>query len=176
MLNGQSLCVGMLGRQRALAGDRAEGVVLLERATGLAEQRRELYTLCRSELARRGASRGRDLERARRCGQASLEMARAQPQRGVEAWAWRLLGEIGAPPASPDVAGAEAAFREALARAAELGMRPLVAHCHLGLSGLYGRVKDRARAAEHLTVAAGLYRELDMPFWLERTGRAGRVE
>ena len=43
-------------------------------------------------------------------------------------------------------------YREALALAGELGMRPLVAHCHLGLGKLYRRTGDRGegpRAPDH---------------------------
>ena len=47
-------------------------------------------------------------------------------------------------------------------------MRPLVAHCHLGLGKLYRRTGDRAKAKEHLTTAATMYREMDMSFWLEK--------
>jgi hypothetical protein len=54
-------------------------------------------------------------------------------------------------------------------RRAELGMRPLVAHCHLGLGTLYRRTRDRAKAEEHLSTAATLYREMGMNFWLEQT-------
>ena len=69
-------------------------------------------------------------------------MARAQPQRGTEAWAWRLLGEIAAQTDPPGVQEAETAYQEALTRASDLGMRPLVAHCHLGLGKLYRRTGD----------------------------------
>jgi uncharacterized protein HemY len=54
--------------------------------------------------------------------------------------------------------------------ASELGMRPLVAHCHLGLGKLYRRTGDHAKAREHLTTAATMYREMGMTFWLEKTG------
>jgi hypothetical protein len=47
-------------------------------------------------------------------------------------------------------------------------MRPLVAHCHLGLGKLYRRTGDRARATEHLATATAMYREMDMRFWLEK--------
>jgi hypothetical protein len=47
-------------------------------------------------------------------------------------------------------------------------MRPLVAHCHLGLGKLYGRTGDRQQAHEHLTTATTMYREMDMRFWLEQ--------
>ena len=47
-------------------------------------------------------------------------------------------------------------------------MRPLVAHCHLGLGKLYRRTGKREQAREHLTTATTMYREMDMPFWLEQ--------
>ena len=47
-------------------------------------------------------------------------------------------------------------------------MRPLVAHCHLGLGKLYRRTGKREQAHEHLTTATTMYREMDMRFWLEK--------
>jgi hypothetical protein len=47
-------------------------------------------------------------------------------------------------------------------------MRPLVAHCHLGLGKLYRRTGKREHAQEHLTTATTMYREMDMRFWLEK--------
>lgn len=61
-------------------------------------------------------------------------------------------------------------LRQALgrARAGHVGMRPLVAHCHLGLGKLYRRLSKREEAQEHLTTALGMYREMDMRLWLEQ--------
>jgi hypothetical protein len=56
-----------------------------------------------------------------------------------------------------------------LALASELGMRPSVAHCYLGLGQLYRRAGDQVKAKEHLTTAATMYREMDMGFWLAKT-------
>jgi hypothetical protein len=47
-------------------------------------------------------------------------------------------------------------------------MRPLAAHCHLGLGKLYRRTRKREQAHEHLTTATTMYREMDMRFWLEK--------
>jgi hypothetical protein len=52
--------------------------------------------------------------------------------------------------------------------AEELGMRPLLAHCHLGLGKLTQRTGKREQAREHLTTAIRMYREMEMPFWLEK--------
>jgi hypothetical protein len=52
--------------------------------------------------------------------------------------------------------------------ARELGMRPLVAHCHLGVGKLHGRTDKREQAKEHLATATTMYREMGMTYWLEK--------
>jgi hypothetical protein len=47
-------------------------------------------------------------------------------------------------------------------------VRPLVAHCHLGLGTLYRRRGQRAQATEHFTVAAAMYRDMGMRLRLEQ--------
>jgi len=97
----------------------------------------------------------------------ALALAREHGQRGQEAWALRLLGEIAAH-RDADAGTAERRYREAATLAGELDMRPLVAHCHLGLGRLYRRASTPERAREHIAAAMAQYRELDMRFWLER--------
>ena len=60
-------------------------------------------------------------------------------------------------------------------------MRPLVAHCHLGLGKLYRRPDKREHAREHLATATRMYRDMGMTYWLEKaeerlpwTGEAGQ--
>ena len=67
-----------------------------------------------------------------------------------------------------DTETGEAHYCKALALAEPRGMRPLVAHCHLGLGKLYRRTGKREQAQEHLTTATTMYREMDMRFWLEQ--------
>jgi hypothetical protein len=47
-------------------------------------------------------------------------------------------------------------------------MRPLVAHCHLGLGKLYRRIGETEHARENLTAATLMYREMEMEFWLDQ--------
>ena len=47
-------------------------------------------------------------------------------------------------------------------------MRPLVAHCHLGLAKLYRRTGKRGESDEHFATATSMYREMGMTYWLER--------
>src|SRR3989304_6192729 len=92
-------------------------------------------------------------------------------ERGYEAWALRLLGEIASHRDPPEVEKAEDHYHQALALAAELGMRPLVAQIHLELGGLYRRTGERAKAREHLTIASGLFREMGRRVWVGRRRR-----
>ena len=72
----------------------------------------------------------------------------------------------------PERDQAEAHYRQALALAEELGMRPLQAHCHLSLGTLYATIGRRAEARAELDTAITLYRAMDMTFWLPQTEAA----
>ena len=101
----------------------------------------------------------------------ALTLAHEGNQRGHEARALRLLGEVTARRDPPE--HADGHYRAALALAEALGMRPLVAHCHVGLGNVFRRTGKREQAQEHLTTATTMYREMDMTYWLEQAG-AGR--
>ncbi|HSF03131.1 MAG TPA: tetratricopeptide repeat protein, partial [Solirubrobacterales bacterium] len=162
------ITAGHLGYAYALSGRLGEGQALLEEAladpatTGTTNHPLLLAYLGEAHLL--AGRRDDALAVARR----ALDLAHRQKERGNEAWVLRLLGEIAAQADPPEVESADAHYGQALARGDELGMRPLAAHCHLGLGKLYRRIGDRARAEEHLTLAATMYREMDMRFWLER--------
>jgi tetratricopeptide (TPR) repeat protein len=98
----------------------------------------------------------------------ALAFARDLKARGNEAYALWLLGEIHTHQASLEVEAAEGAYRQALAVAEELGMRPLLAHCHLGLGTLYTKVGRRAPARAALSTAIELFQAMEMTFWLPR--------
>jgi class 3 adenylate cyclase/tetratricopeptide (TPR) repeat protein len=101
-------------------------------------------------------------------GTHSLDLARRHGQRGHEVYAHRLLGEVHARCDPPEVTPAAEHYRSALELADSLGMRPLVAHCHLGLGKLCLRTGKAKQSREHLTTATTMYREMDMRFWLEK--------
>jgi tetratricopeptide (TPR) repeat protein len=98
----------------------------------------------------------------------AIELAQERSERGTEAWALRLVGEVTGQARSHDSETAEDHYRRALALATELGMRPLVAHCQLGLGKLYGRTGKREQAQKCLTTAVAMYREMDIPYWQEQ--------
>jgi tetratricopeptide (TPR) repeat protein len=104
---------------------------------------------------------------AQRAADTALRLAQDTGERGTEAATFRVLGAIAAAGAA-DPGIAATSYQQGLALASDLGMRPLVAHCHLGLGELYRRTGDRVKSQEHLTTAATMYREMGMSFWLEK--------
>jgi len=108
------------------------------------------------------------LDEASTVGNRSLTLARDRSQRGDEAVALRVLGDIVTHSDQSEAASGEAHYRNALELAEPRGMRPLVAHCHLGLGKLYHRTDQREQAREHVSTATTMYREMGMTYWLEK--------
>jgi tetratricopeptide (TPR) repeat protein len=119
----------------------------------------------------------RRVDDARRFGAAALEFAMRYAVPGVEASARRLLGELALSEAtSCPLDGAERELRRALAIATDLELRPLTAHCRVGLARVAQRHGKDGDAGDHLQAALAMYREMTMPFWAglaENLGAAG---
>jgi len=153
----------------ALANRAAEAIPLLRKVADQSASMRLVsdHLLGAIPLAEVWLDTGR-IEDAAQLGRQALDLARKHKQRGHEAYSLRLLGEVAARREPPDVGEAEAHYRGAIGLAGELGMRPLAAHSHLGIGKLYRRTGERAAAQEHLATAAGMYRDMEMPFWLKQ--------
>ncbi|HET8576635.1 MAG TPA: adenylate/guanylate cyclase domain-containing protein [Methylomirabilota bacterium] len=162
---------GALGAAYHGIGRRAEGVALMEDAArGLAERTVRLVAGWPGRVGALGAAYLLDsrLVDATRIAQDGLAAARQRGERGVEGHAVRLLGDIAAHPERFEVDAAEAHYRQALALAEELGLRPLMAHCHLGLGALHRRTGKREQAREHTMTARTMFGEMDMLYWREQ--------
>jgi class 3 adenylate cyclase/tetratricopeptide (TPR) repeat protein len=162
-----------LGAAYTLAGRIADAVWLLTQALEqtIATERVTDQTLCSLPLGEAQLLAGR-LEEAHALAERALALAREYQERGNQAYALHLLGEIAAqrePPAS-DQAGDY--YHQAFTLADELGMRPLQAHCHLGLGTLYARIDRREQARAELSTAIALYRDIGMTFWLPQAEAA----
>jgi tetratricopeptide (TPR) repeat protein len=95
-----------------------------------------------------------------------FEYACSHHERRRQAWALRLLGEITVGYNLQAFELAESYYQQALTLAQDLGMRPLQAHTHSGLGTLYAQTEQPAKAYAALSTAKGLYRDMDMTFWL----------
>jgi class 3 adenylate cyclase/tetratricopeptide (TPR) repeat protein len=162
-----------LGYAYALSGRVAEALPLLEQA----EQRDAALGTIGGQSLRVGyvseayLLAGRMEEAVQLAGRA-LNLSRDHKERGYQAWALQLLGEIASHLDPPAVESAAAHYRQALALAEELRMRPLQAHCHRSLGTLYAKIGRYAEAHTALSTAIALYRAMDMTFWLPQAEAA----
>jgi tetratricopeptide (TPR) repeat protein len=159
----------LLGSAYAHSGRPAEAIPLIERAVDTASALRVgvLQSLLAEALGEAYLISGRAADAAESARRA-LELSRAHEERGFEARSLRLLGEIELSHETPDLAIAEDYYVRAMALGVDLGMRPLVAHCNLGLGKLCRLAEKRQRAQKHLNTATGMYRDMEMRYWLER--------
>jgi tetratricopeptide (TPR) repeat protein len=112
------------------------------------------------------------LKEAHVLAERALALAHTHQERGHEAYALHLLGDIAARREPPGHERAEAHYRQALALAEELGMRPLQAHCHRGLGTLYAMTGQREQARAESSLAIELYKAMEMTFWLPQAEAA----
>jgi tetratricopeptide (TPR) repeat protein len=117
------------------------------------------------------------LEETHALAEGALALARERQERGHQAYALRLLGDIAVQREPAERDQAEAHYRQALALASELGMRPLQAHCQRSLGTLYATTGRHEQARAELASAIELYKAMEMTFWLPETEVAlARVE
>jgi class 3 adenylate cyclase/tetratricopeptide (TPR) repeat protein len=162
-----------LGVVYTLSGRVADAMPLLAQATEqtTVSESRSLHALCRLPLGEVQVLTGH-LEAMHTLAEHELVLAREHRRRGDQAYALRLLGDIAARCEPPESTSAEPHYRQALALAEELGMRPLQAHCHLDLGTLYALTGRPELARAALTTAIAMYRNMDMTFWLPQAEAA----
>jgi tetratricopeptide (TPR) repeat protein len=162
-----------LGLAYTLCGRLGEALPLLEQAV---EQNAASGSLRHHALWIVGLSTGYlhagRLAAAGTLASRALELSRTHRERGNEAYALHLCGEIAACGGRREAPQAIACYRQAHALAQQLGMGPLQAHCHLGLGLLYTTTGQREQAYAELSTASAMYRAMDMPFWQSRAEAA----
>jgi class 3 adenylate cyclase/tetratricopeptide (TPR) repeat protein len=106
---------------------------------------------------------GRRSNDAATAAKRSLEFAQNHHERGHEAYALRLLGEVYG---LDDPATAEQYYRSSLLITEALSMRPLEAQCHWGLARIFRRMNDRDRLEYHFAAAKGLLQKMELARYL----------
>jgi tetratricopeptide (TPR) repeat protein len=155
-----------LGYAYARLGDPARALPLLKEAVDRQASRYH-QSLLRVWLGEGYLLTGQTA-RATELSEQALALARDRKERGFQGYALVVLAEIASHPDCPDAERAEHRYHEALALGEELGMRPLTAHCRLGLGTLYRRTDKHEQARDHLTTATSMYRDMGMTYWLEK--------
>jgi class 3 adenylate cyclase/tetratricopeptide (TPR) repeat protein len=151
----------------AAGGRSSEAGALIERTLhDAAPGRLQRYGMVLVLAAQASLLRGEDDAQVDGLLRRALDWARAHGERGHEAMTLRLAAAQAMSGEASDLAAAQPAFGEALALADELGMRPLQAHCHLGLGKLYRRMGRNEEARAELSTAVDMLRQMEMTFWL----------
>ena len=117
-----------------------------------------LPTICEAYLLIDRAADASDL------AQRALAYSRARRRYGTQAQVLWLLGNIAMHHDLPRISEATTHYQQALALAEARGMRPLQAHCHLGLGTLYATTGQQ-QAHATVSAAMALYCAMDMTFW-----------
>jgi tetratricopeptide (TPR) repeat protein len=165
--------MSQLGYAYLLGGRTAEAVSLLEEAaeinkTAPTSARHALYLIWLGEAY---LHQGRFDEADNLCRKA-IEICRQRRERGHEAWALRLSGEILGRAPVPDLAAAATVLRLALTLADRLEMRPLVASIRLGRGNICLNMGNSSEARCEFHSALSLFNELNIANWIpsiERT-------
>ena len=146
---GTPILAAPLGAAYALAGRADEARPLI--AGAVAEfRRRQYHTWPAYILLWAGTAylSARLTDEARSHAREALALTRRLEARASEGHALCLVGDVASAGGAEE---AEGYYHESLALATELGMRPLVAHCHLGLGALRSRWRrgEGPRAPDH---------------------------
>jgi tetratricopeptide (TPR) repeat protein len=113
-------------------------------------------------LGRACLSLGR-LHDAQRLGEHAVNCS--QHQLGYAAHGLHLLGDVATHPDRFDAESGESQYRKSLALAERSRMRPLVAHCQLGIGKIYRRTGRPKEARDLFTSASAMYDNMNMSFW-----------
>jgi DNA-binding NtrC family response regulator/tetratricopeptide (TPR) repeat protein len=161
-----------LGLAYAMGGRVAEGLALAEQAVQTTERRRQVallpWTLLRLGEVRMIAGQ---LPEAQDAATRALGLFREHKERGGEAYALRLLGEVERH--RDGTREAERLIAEAHRLGEDLGMRPLAARCQLWLGIQGGPSAEGPDQAAHLAAATRAFNDLGMEHWAAVAGRAG---
>ena len=155
-----------LGQALVLTGAVAEGLPYLERAAAVWDAMGLRISVSRYQaMLAEGLLRAGRHDDARRAAQRAVDAAEHSGERGHKGEALLIMASVDE---TEGPRGAERRFVDARICAETLAMRPLVAHCHLGLGKLYRRTDNREQAQEHFATATTMYREMGMTYWLEK--------
>jgi hypothetical protein len=112
------------------------------------------------------------LEAAEAFAGRGLEFSHESKDQGSQAWLLCILGNLASRRSPFNAELVRANYTTALNLAQKLGMRPVQAHCHLGLGQIHARAKEFPKARSELLSAVELYRAMSMPFWLSKAEAA----
>jgi len=105
-------------------------------------------------------------EKAIQNAEEALSIFRQNGERGFAAWALYYLAKVQFDGGPEQVQKSWQSYRQAKEQAEELRMKPLLAHCQIGLGEAYARKGLSKEARSEIVAGIELYRSMDMAFWI----------
>ena len=155
-----------LGYAYALKGQLDHAMPLMQRADEQSELigRKAAWALRLTWLGHARFLAGHT-EIAREHGQRAVTLAINGGERGYQAWALKLLGDITLDQLR-DPSQAQSYYDESMEIARQLSMQPLEAHLHLSAGRLCRHLNQVEHAQHEISQAIGYYKNMEMPLWL----------
>ena len=166
-------CLTFLASAYTLTNRDGEAMAFLDQAMTYYAQDSSMFKLAPvlNELGNALIQTGR-LDEAQKVVARLEAVADSYNSSSLYAYAQRLQGELFRRREPLECRQVEGAYRRAMAFADDQDMRPLQAHCHHGLGKLYQQSGQIEQARAELTTAIGMYRDMEMTFWLPETEAA----
>ena len=110
-----------------------------------------------------------DLKNAQNLAQEALRLSQKNNEKLIEAGSWFLLGTILGKTEPLQIDKAEGFILKGIAIYKKLKTKPFYALGHLYLSQLYLNAGEKEKAIDNLKKAEGMFREMGMDYWLDKT-------
>jgi len=149
----------------ALVGRVGDAIPLIERIDDQSKlSRRKAAWALRLAWLGHASLLGQRIDKAREQAERAVALSVDSGERGYEAWAHKLLGDIAQQGASR-LEDAFNHYNQSMALTTQLSMRPLQAHIHFGLGRLHRRENQIEQARAELSLALKFYGSMEMAFW-----------
>jgi tetratricopeptide (TPR) repeat protein len=154
-----------LGYAYALTGQLDQAIPLMQKADEQSELigRKAAWALRLTWLGHTRLLAGHS-EIAREHGERAVALAINGGERGYQAWALKLLGDVTLDQ-SGDPLQARSYYDQSMEIASQLSMQPLEAHLHFGAGRLCRHLNQFEQAQQKISLAQTYYQKMDMPLW-----------
>jgi tetratricopeptide (TPR) repeat protein len=152
---------GNLQKARKLADQAIVAASQPGAASGNAIQTRSISAMIYSEVG--------DLDKAHSCATEAVTLSAERTAGGWEGYAHFAYGLVLARMGKERFKEAEECIKRALTILNEYGLRPCLATGILALGEIYARSSQSKKALDTLKKAAGLFREMGMDYWFDKT-------